>query len=234
MNSVPIAGEPLILWSWVFDHLGEIGSQLLQHVELTIIAVVLGFAISLPLGIWSHRRRFAAGPVTIVAGLLYTIPSLALFALLIPITGLSNVTVEVALVSYTLLILIRNIVAGLSGVPDDVKDAGRGMGLSDRQILWRVEVPLASPAIVAGIRVATVSTIGLVTVGGWIGRGGLGKFIFEGLAVFFNTEILLGAVLTVALAQVADLIILRGQRILAPWSRSGAADLIRVPPRTWG
>jgi osmoprotectant transport system permease protein len=225
-----LAGEPLILWSWIFDHLGEIGRQLLQHVELTVIAVVIGFAISFPVGIWGHRRRVVLAPVTAVAGFLYTIPSLALFALLIPITGLSYVTVEIALVGYTLLILIRNVVAGLAGVPEDVKDAARGMGLSARQVLWQVEVPLALPAIVAGIRVATVSTIGLVTVGGWIGRGGLGEFIFEGLATFFNTELLLGAVLTVALALAADLLVLRSQRILAPWYRR-KVEPIRVPPR---
>ena len=217
-----LAGEPLILWSWVFDHLGEIEHQLVQHVELTVIAVAVGFAISLPLGIWGHRNGVLLAPITLFADLLYTIPSLALFALLIPITGLSYLTVEIALVGYTLLILIRNIVAGLAGVPEDTKDAARGMGLSRRQILWQVELPLALPAIVAGIRVATVSTIGLVTVGGWIGRGGLGNLIFEGLSVFFNTEMIVGTVLTVALALAADALILWGRRRLMPWARRRA------------
>ena len=129
-----LAGEPLILWSWVFDHLSEIGHQLVQHVVLTVIAVVLGLAISLPVGIWGHRHRAALASSTIVADLLYTIPSLALIGLLVPITGLTYLTVEVALVSYTLLILIRNVAAGLDGVPEDAKDAARGMGLSSRQI----------------------------------------------------------------------------------------------------
>jgi osmoprotectant transport system permease protein len=227
-----LAGEPLIVWSWVFDHLGEIGAKFVEQVVLTVIAVGVGLVISIPLGIWSHRRRVVGALVSGVTGFFYTIPSLALFGLLLPITGLSYTTVEIALVSYTLLILIRNIVAGLAGVPEDAKDAARGMGLSDRQLLWRVEMPLALPAIVAGIRVATVSTIGLVTVGGWIGRGGLGKFIFEGLSTFFNTEIILGAVLTLLLALAVDALIVRTQRKLVPWARPNA-EPIRVPQRSW-
>ena len=230
-----LAGEPLILWSWVFDHLGEIRHQLVQHVVLTVIAVTIGLAISLPLGVWGHRHRAVLASSTVVADLLYTIPSLALFALLVPITGITYLTVEVALVSYTLLILIRNVAAGLAGVPEDVKEAARGMGLSPRQILWNVELPLAMPAIAAGVRVATVSTIGLVTVGGWIGFGGLGNFIFDGLSVFFPTEIIVGAVLTVALALLADALIRWGQRRLTPWSRERPgpvidpkADLVQV------
>lgn len=193
---------------------------MIQHVELTVIAMVAGMLISLPLGVIAHRHRRAAGPITWVAGLLYTIPSLALFVLLVPITGLTFTTVEIGLVGYTLLILIRNTVAGLNGVPEDAKDAARGMGFTARQMLWRVELPLALPAIAAGVRVATVSTIGLVTVGALIGKGGVGQFILEGLQTLFNTEILLGAVLTVALALVADALLLGGQRLLTPWSRT--------------
>jgi osmoprotectant transport system permease protein len=162
-------------------------------------------------------------PITWLAGFVYTIPSLALFVLLIPITGLTITTVEIGLVSYTLLILIRNVVAGLDGVPEDVKDAARGMGLTDRQILWRVEVPLALPVIVAGIRVATVSTVGLVTVGAFIGIGGLGQFILDGLQTFFNTEILVGAILSVAVAFAAETILLGSQRLLTPWTRAAGA-----------
>jgi osmoprotectant transport system permease protein len=225
-----LGGEPLILWSWVFDHLSEIWHQTVQHIVLTVVAVTLGLAISLPIGIWGHRNRAVLLSSTVVADLLYTVPSLALFGLLVPITGITYLTVEVALVSYTLLILIRNVVAGLAGVPEDAKDAARGMGLSPRQILWGVEVPLAMPAIVAGVRVATVSTIGLVTVGGWIGFGGLGNFIFEGLSVFFSTEIIVGAVLTVALAIGADVLIQWGQRRLTPWSR-GRSEPMRAAPK---
>jgi osmoprotectant transport system permease protein len=216
----------LILWSWVFDHLPEIWHQLVQHVVLTVIAVTVGLAISLPVGIWGYRRRPVLISATVVADLLYTIPSLALFAFLVPITGITYLTVEVALIGYTLLILVRNVAAGLAGVPEDAKEAARGMGLSSRQILWSVEIPLAMPAIVAGIRVATVSTIGLVTVGGWIGFGGLGNFIFEGLSVFFSTEIIVGAVLTVALALGADALIRLAQRRLTPWSHAHPAPVI--------
>lgn len=218
-----IAAEPLVVWSWVFGHGSEIGARLLEHVVLTAIAVGIGFVISFPLGVWAHRRRRLYAPITFVAGLLYTIPSLALFVLLIPLTGLSRTTVEIGLVSYTLLILIRNVVAGLDGVPDDVKDAARGMGLTPRQMLYRVEVPLALPAIIAGVRVATVSTIGLVTVGALIGRGGLGQFILDGLQTFFYTKIILGAVLSVVLALLAEAILLGAQRRLTPWARARAA-----------
>lgn len=222
----PLAGEPLILWSWVFDHIPEIWHQLVQHVVLTVIAVTVGLAISLPIGVWGYRRRPVLVSATVVADLMYTIPALALFGFLVPITGINYLTVEVALVSYTLLILIRNVAAGLVGVPEDAKDAARGMGLSSRQILWSVEIPLAMPAIMAGVRVATVSTIGLVTVGGWIGFGGLGNLIFDGLSVFFSTQIIVGAVLTVALALVADALIRVGQRRLTPWSRARRGPVI--------
>jgi osmoprotectant transport system permease protein len=169
----------------------------------------------------AHRYRFLYAPIAWVTGLLYTIPSIALFVILLPITGLTYTTAEIGLVSYTLLILIRNIVVGLAGVPEDVKEAARGMGYTKRQLLWRVELPLALPAVVAGIRIATVSTIGLVTVAAIIGRGGLGQFILEGLQTFFNTQILLGAVLSVALALAADGALLGVQKVLTPWSRTG-------------
>jgi osmoprotectant transport system permease protein len=218
---VRMLADQLIRWGWIFSHGSEIWSRLVQHVQLTVIAVGLGMAISFPLAIFAHRHRAAYAPIAWVTGLLYTIPSLALFVILLPITGLSTTTAEIGLVSYTLLILIRNIVIGLSGVPEDVKEAARGMGYTSRQLLWRVEIPLALPTIVAGIRIATVSTIGLVTVAALIGRGGLGQFILEGLQTFFNTEILLGAVLSVALALVADGLLLGTQKALTPWSRTG-------------
>ena len=218
-----ISTEPLFRWSWITSHGGDIFMRLREHVVLAVIAVAVGLLISFPLGVFAHRHRKAYGPITWFAGFVYTIPSLALFVLLIPITGLTITTVEVGLVSYTLLILIRNVVAGLDGVPDDVKDAARGMGLTDRQILWRVEVPLALPVIIAGIRVATVSTIALVTVGAFIGIGGLGQFILDGLQTFFNTEIITGAVLSVILAFLAEVILLGSQRFLTPWTRGTRA-----------
>lgn len=214
-----LLAEPLIRWDWVFDHLGEIRHQLYEHLQLTVLAVVIGLAISFPLAVYAHRHRSFYAPTAWVAGIIYTIPSLALFPLLIPFTGISFATAEVGLVSYTLLILIRNIVAGLASVPDDVKEAAVGMGYSPGQVLWRVELPLALPVIMAGIRLAVVTTIGLVTVTYLIGFGGLGLFIKQGVRDFFSTQILLGGVLSVALAMVADLLLLLVQRLLTPWAR---------------
>jgi osmoprotectant transport system permease protein len=211
-------------WEWVVEHLDLIGSLLLDHVILTALAVGIGLAISFPLAVLAHRNRRLFPPITWVAGVLYTIPSLALFVLLIPITGLTKVTAEIGLVSYTLLILIRNVVVGLDGVPQDVKDAARGMGYTDRQLLWRVELPLALPAIVAGIRIATVTTIGLVTVTAIITEGGLGQLIL--LAIrrrLFLTPAVVGSTLSLALAIVVDAALLGAQRFLTPWARGSRA-----------
>jgi osmoprotectant transport system permease protein len=209
----------LIRWDWIVDHLDDIGRQLVEHLQLTLIAVVVGFAISLPLAILAYRRRSLYGPVTFVTGLLYTIPSLALFVILIPFTGLSLLTAEIGLVNYTLLILIRNTVAGLRSVPDDVREAARGMGYTPLAMLLRIELPLALPAIFAGIRIATVTTIGLVTVTALIGWGGLGQFILSGLQTFFATPTMVGAVLSVALALTADWLLLLAQSAITPWAR---------------
>ena len=213
-------------WDWVVDNLDDVWLALGEHFYLTLLAVVVGFLISFPLAIYVFRHRKLYGPVTAVAGILYTIPSLALFAVLIPITGLaSTLTAEIPLVIYTLLILIRNIVAGLDEVSDDVKEAARGMGYTDRQLLWKVELPLAMPTIVAGLRIATVTTIGLVTVTAIIGKGGFGYFILLGLTRTFSTAILLGAVLSFVFAVIADVALLRIERFLTPWTRRKAGAL---------
>jgi osmoprotectant transport system permease protein len=221
--SAMLAAQPLIRWSWIFDHLDDIGDRLLEHVVLTALAVSIGLAISLPVAIYAHRHRRVYTPVTFLAGLLYTIPSLALFVLLIPFTGLSTLTAEIGLVSYTLLILIRNIVAGLDGVSSDVKEAAVGMGYTRRQLLFRIELPLAVPAIMAGIRIATVTTVGLVTVTALIGKGGLGRFILNGLQIFFATATIVGATLSVALALVADALLVAAGRLITPWARRGVS-----------
>src|SRR5213592_1263644 len=213
-------GEPLMRWDWVVLHLGDIALRIEQHLILTGIAVGVGFALSLALGIWAARRPRVYAPVTWVAGVLYTIPSLALFALLVPFTGLSLLTTEIGLVSYTLLILIRNIVAGVRGVPAEVRDAARGMGYTDRQILWRVEIPLALAVIFAGIRVATITTIGLVTVTALIGQGGMGYFILLGIQLFFSTALIVGALGSVVLAVLADGALVLAQRALTPWTHA--------------
>ena len=207
-------------WGWVGDNLDEIGSRTWEHVQLTFLAVAIGAVISIPLGILVQRRRSLYGPVSGLAGILYTIPSLALFAFLVPFTGLTVLTAEIGLVSYTLLILIRNVVAGLDSVPSDARDAALGMGYGAWQLLWRIDVPLALPVIFAGVRLATVTTIGLVTVTSLIGQGGFGYFIRQGLQNFFYTEAILGAVLSLLLAIVADRFLVLGERFLTPWERA--------------
>jgi osmoprotectant transport system permease protein len=205
---------------WVVDRADELWLAIGEHFWLTFLAVAIGFAISFPIGVYAFRHRKMYAPVTIVSGILYTIPSLALFAALQPFTGLSTTTAEIGLVSYTLLILIRNVVAGLDAVSSDVKEAAVGMGYTERQLLWRVEIPLALPAIVAGLRIATVTTIGLVTVTAVIGKGGLGYFILLGIRRTFSTAIILGAVASVLIAVITDFVLLRAQRILIPWARA--------------
>jgi osmoprotectant transport system permease protein len=224
--------QPPTIWQWIGDHVHLILTQTGQHVELTVIAVVIGLAISLPLSILAYQRAWLYPPITWLTGLMYTIPSIALFVLLIPLTHLSITTVEIGLVSYTLLILIRNIVVGLRGVPEDVKEAAVGMGLTRRQLVWKVELPMALPAIMAGIRVATVSTIGLVTVGFIVGKGGLGELIIEGLNRFYTPEVVVGAVMSIALALVADALLLLVLRVLTPWTRGGGRSLPAPSGRT--
>ncbi len=213
------AGEPLIRWDWILLHLGDVAQRVAQHLMLTGIAVGVGFVLSLALGVWSARRPRLYSSVTWAAGVLYTIPSLALFALLVPFTGLSLLTAEIGLVSYTLLILIRNIVAGIRAVPPEVRDAALGMGYTPRQILWRVELPLALGVIVAGVRVAMITTIGLVTVTALIGQGGLGFFIIDGIQRFFSTPLIVGASLSILLAIVVDGLLVRLERLATPWAR---------------
>lgn len=212
--------ERLFDWDWVARHLDDVWFRLGEHVQLALIAVAIGFLISFPLGIYAHRHVRIYSPVAWFAGLLYTVPSLALFSLLVPYTGLSTASAEIGLVSYTLLIIIRGVFAGLASVPTDVKEAALGMGYTRRQLLWQVELPLALPVIVAGVRIATVTTIGLVTVTALIGKGGLGYFILLGLRQFFLTSIVLGAALSVILALFAEAILLVGQSALTPWSRA--------------
>ncbi|MDQ4095682.1 MAG: ABC transporter permease [Actinomycetota bacterium] len=218
-----ISAQPLIDWPRVADQRGEIWEQFVEHVTLTLIAVVIGLAISLPLAVYAYRHQWSYTPITAVTGILYTIPSVALFAFLLPYTGLTGyTTAEIGLVSYTLLILIRNITAGLAGVPADAKEAAYGLGYSRRQMLWRVELPLALPVIMTGIRLATVTTIGLVTVTAIIGKGGLGRFILEGLNNFDTTLSFVGALLSLALAVVTDLLLVRVERLVTPWADRSA------------
>lgn len=216
--------RPLFEWEWVADNVDVIWEKLGEHVWLTLLAVAIGLAIALPLGILAHRKKRLYPAIAGTAGVIYTIPSLALFAILLPFTGLSTTTAEIGLVGYTQFILIRNIVTGLDGVPADAKEAALGMGYTPRQLLWKVELPLAMPAIIAGLRIATVSTIGLVTVTILIGKGGFGHILFQlGFRRFNNTAMIVGAVLSVGLAVIADALILALQRLVAPWARGRRA-----------
>jgi osmoprotectant transport system permease protein len=211
----------VIDWAWAADHLDDLGWRILQHLLFAGIAVGVGFGLSLGLGIIALRRRRLRGGIVTASSIVYTVPSLAMFAALVPVTGLSILTAEIPLVLYTLLIFLRNILAGLDGVPADVLEAADAMGYRGRERLTRVELPLALPLVIAGVRLASVSTIGLVTVSGILGDrfGGLGFFIFEGYAHVFPTEVLFGAVPSVALAVVVDVLLQRVQRRLTPWTR---------------
>ncbi|MCA1656363.1 MAG: ABC transporter permease [Actinobacteria bacterium] len=208
--------------SWFRDNWSDIFVPALgQHVKLTLIAIGVGFVISSALALLAHGYHWTEKPITLVTGVLYTIPSLALFQLLVPITKLSLLTAEIALVSYTLLILFRNMLAGLRGVPVDVRDAARGMGLTDRQVFWKVELPLALPAIVAGLRIATVTIISLATVAAFVINEGLGKPIFDAIqSNAFKTEIFAAGGLAVAMALFADGALVLLQRRLTPWARA--------------
>jgi osmoprotectant transport system permease protein len=210
-------------WDWFRDNWSDTFVPALgQHVKLTLIAIVVGFAIATVLALLAYRARWLETPITVVTGALYTIPSLALFQLLVPITHLSVLTVEIALVSYTLLILFRNMLAGLRGVPEEVRDAARGMGLTDRQVLWRVELPLALPAVIAGLRIATVTVISLATIAAFVIDEGLGGPIFRAIqSGVFKTELIAAGVLAIALALVADGLLVVAQRFLTPWATSG-------------
>jgi osmoprotectant transport system permease protein len=211
-------------WAWIGDNVDLIRQKLIEHLELTLIAVLVGMLISVPLGIYSYRHKVAYPPIASVTGLLYTIPSLALFAFLLPWTGLTITTAEIGLVSYTLLILIRNIVSGLQGVPGDTKEAAVGMGYTARQLLWRVEMPLALPVIIAGLRLATVTTIGLVTVTSLIGLGGFGFLILDGFRDLDSSPLVVGAVASTLLAIALDAALVGAERRVTPWARrrSGA------------
>src|SRR6202044_2361296 len=214
--------NPFFRWSYVTSNWSQIQGELVQHIELSLIAVAIGTAISIPLAVLAWRYRIIRTPVFGFASTLYIIPSLALFAILGPITGFvaSYRTAEVALVGYTLLILIWNTVAGLDAVPADAREAARAMGYSTTAELVRVDFPLALPYIFAGLRVATSTVIGLVTVTALIGLGGLGQQITYGFSVDYNTPIIVGLVLSVALAAVFDLLLVGAQRLAVPWSRT--------------
>ena len=216
----------MIDWAWLVDHLDELLDRTVQHAVLASIAVGIGFALSLAMSIVALRRPRLRAALVTSSGIIYTIPSLAMFAALVPVTGLSLLTAEIPLTLYTLLIFMRNMLAGLDAVPADVLEAADAMGYERGERLRRVELPLALPLVMGGLRLASVSTIGLVTVSGILGDrfGGLGFFIFEGHRRSFPTEVLLGAIPSIALAIAVDLVLVAVQRRLTPWSSAKPLD----------
>ena len=206
-------------WDWIPAHADEIREASVEHLQLTASSVAIGFVLSMGMAVVALRWRRTYGPLAALAGGLYSIPSLALFGFLVPITGLGFRTAQIALVSYTLLILLRTIVAGVDGVPQAVKDAADGMGYEPWRRFLAVDLRLATPAIIGGIRVATVTVIGLVTVAALVGSGGYGTFIEDGLSRKFSTPIVVGGGLSIAMAVAFDVSFVVLQRLITPWSR---------------
>lgn len=203
---------------WIKDHIGDYVDPLVRHAELVVASVACGFAIAFGLALLAHRRRWLVAPITGITGVLYTIPSIALYTLLLPITGFGFGTALIALTSYTLLIIFRNIVTGLDNVPEDAKDAARGMGLTPSQMLRRVELPLALPEIMAGLRIATTTTVGLAALAFFAGAGGLGQQILTDIN--FKSNIVVAGGLCVVLAVVLDVLLLGAERMASPWRRA--------------
>jgi osmoprotectant transport system permease protein len=214
------APNPWFSGSYVSDNWHTIVGYLGEHVRLTVAAVLLGTLIALPLALLARRSRLLAGSVLGLSTVVYTIPSLAMFAFIFPFTGLSSTTVLIGLVAYSLVILVRNFLTGLQGVPGDVREAARGMGYGSLRMFLQVDLPLALPAFMAGLRIATVSTVALTTVGVLVGHGGLGQLIIGGFnANFYRAEIVTGALGCVLLALVFDVLLAGTERLVTPWAR---------------
>ncbi len=234
-GSVPLMAHPptladscLIRNEWVCGEYltsrrTELVEALGQHALITAVSVAVAVAVAFPLALVARRWRWLEQLVLGAATVVYTVPSLALFSLLLPFTGLSGRTVVVGLVLYSLTVLVRAFVTGLAAVPPDVVDAARGMGYGAARLLWQVRLPLALPSMMAGIRVAAVSTVALTTVGAVIGYGGLGDLIFDGLRSLFRPQVLAASVLCVLLAFAVDLALLGVQRLATPWRRGRPA-----------
>ena len=213
-------GDAWVDWSWVADHRDDIVEALRSHATVTVEVVALGVLLALPATLFAVNHPLLRNVLLTVSGVLYTIPSLAAFALLIPYTGLtSRATVLIPLVSYTLVILVRNFLAALDAVPEAARESAEAMGYSRRQRILKVELPLALPTIMAGVRLAAVSTVGLVTVAAIVGEGGLGLLIRDGLQRDFRTLVVVGSVLAVSLAVTADVLLSALSWLLAPWQR---------------
>lgn len=216
-----VAENETVCLGWAIDNIDRWVTPTLEHLVIVALSVLFGFVIALGMALLSHRRRWLVPTFTGASGVLYTIPSIALFLLLLPITGRGNVTAVIALTLYTLQIIYRNIVTGLSNVPEAAKDSGRGMGMTDRQLLWRVELPLAVPEIIAGLRIATVSTIAIATLAVFAGGGGLGEqiYVFGVEQDVFKTGIVVPSAIAIAMAIAFDALYVGAQRLISPWRR---------------
>ncbi|HEX3733812.1 MAG TPA: ABC transporter permease [Solirubrobacterales bacterium] len=225
LETLPCQAKPdeFFCWHWAKEHLvSRYGTPTIQHLEMVVISVLLGFVVAFALALLAHRRRWLQPPLLAVTGVLFTIPSVAFFFLLEPFTGRSRETAIIALSAYTLQIIYRNTIIGLANVPASVKDAARGMGLTRRQILWKVELPLALPEIFAGLQIATVSTVAIATLAAYVNAGGLGQPILrEGIS--FTTNIILAGGIAFLMAVLFGLILFGVQRLLTPWRRAASA-----------
>ncbi|HET9592556.1 MAG TPA: ABC transporter permease [Solirubrobacterales bacterium] len=213
----------LFCWDWAKENIDRYGTPTVQHLEIVLISVIVGFALAFALALIAHRTRWLQPPLLTATGILYTIPSIAFFFLLLPLTGFGRDTAIVVLAAYTLQIIYRNTILGLANVPDSVKDAARGMGFTNRQILWKVELPLAIPEIIAGLRIAVVSTIAIATLVVFINAGGLGTQIYGSGNLTFPTSIFIAMAIVMAMAFLFDLVLLTVQRFSTPWRRARQA-----------
>jgi osmoprotectant transport system permease protein len=220
-DSLPCQAQSnhLFCWDWTKENIDRYGTPTVQHLEIVLLSVLIGFVVAFALALIAHRNRWIQPPLLAATGILYTIPSIAFFFLLLPVTGFGRDTAVIVLAAYTLQIIYRNTILGLANVPGSVKDAARGMGLTQRQILWKVELPLAIPEIIAGLRVAVVSTIAIATLVVFINAGGLGTQMYGSGNLTFPTSIVIAAAIVMAMALAFDLVLLTAQRLTTPWRR---------------
>jgi osmoprotectant transport system permease protein len=216
-------GNPWFSWHYITSNSHVIWVTTKQHLTLTVLSVALGFAVAIPMAVLARRAAPLRAAVLGLCSAVYAVPSLAFIVAMYKIFGLSRLTVVIPLAAYTLVILVRNILTGLDEVSPEALDAARGLGFSDRRILLRVRLPLAVPAIMAGLRIATVSTIELVVIGGFAGQDGYGSKILEGFRNnFYHPEIMTYLLLSIVVALIADLLLLAVQRLITPWRTEGA------------
>lgn len=221
-DTLPCQAKPneVFCFDWARENIDRFGTPTVQHLQIVVPAILIGFLVAFALALLAHRNRWLQPPLLAATGVLYTIPSIAFFFLLLPVTGFGRDTAIIVLAAYTLQIIYRNTILGLGNVPDATKDAARGMGFTPRQILWKVELPLAVPEIIAGLRVAVVSTIAIATLAVLISAGGLGTQMY-GANLTFPTSIIIAAAIVILMALAIDVVLLLIQRFTTPWRKAG-------------